>query len=90
MNASKAFESVIRICGCIPTRSGEPAGAFASAGYFSWFVGAIVVWHHHVGKIVGLKNGQWIVQSGNDGSAVRARPRSLGRAIAFKNAYGAF
>jgi uncharacterized RmlC-like cupin family protein len=50
-------------------------------------VGAIVVWPHHVGKIVGQQNGQWIVQSGNDGHAVRARPRSLAGAIAFRNAY---
>jgi hypothetical protein len=53
-------------------------------------VGAIVVWRHHVGKIVGQENGQWIVQSGNDGHAVRTRPRSLARAIAFRQAYAAF
>src|SRR6478752_10458944 len=53
-------------------------------------VGAIVVWRHHVGKIVGRENGQWIVQSGNDGHAVRTRPRSLAGAIAFRNAYAAF
>jgi hypothetical protein len=53
-------------------------------------VGAIVVWRHHVGKIVGQENGQWIVQSGNDGHAVRARPRSLAGAIAFRNAYASF
>src|ERR1700732_1664837 len=40
-------------------------------------VGAIVVWRHHVGKIVGHENGQWIIQSGNDGHAVRTRPRSI-------------
>jgi hypothetical protein len=50
-------------------------------------VGAIVVWRHHVGKIVGHENGKWIVQSGNDGHAVRTRPRSLAGAIAFRNAY---
>ena len=50
-------------------------------------VGTIVVWRHHVGKIVGQVNGQWIVQSGNDGHAVRTRPRSLAGAIAFRNAY---
>jgi hypothetical protein len=50
-------------------------------------IGAIVVWRHHVGKIVGRENGQWIVQSGNDGHAVRIRPRSLAGAIAFRNAY---
>jgi hypothetical protein len=53
-------------------------------------VGAIVVWRHHVGKIVGHQNGQWIVQSGNDGHAVRARPRSLAGAIAFRQVYAAF
>jgi hypothetical protein len=53
-------------------------------------VGAIVVWRHHVGKIVAQENGQWIVQSGNDGHAVRTRPRSLAGAIAFRNAYAAF
>ncbi len=49
-------------------------------------VGAIVVWPHHVGKIVGQENGQWIVESGNDGHAVRTRPRSLAGAIAFRTA----
>jgi hypothetical protein len=49
-------------------------------------VGAIVVWRHHVGKIVGHENGQWIVQRGNDGHAVRTRPRSLAGAIAFRQA----
>ena len=53
-------------------------------------VGAIVVWRHHVGKIVGHENGQWIVTSGNDGHAVRTRPRSLAGAIAFRNAYASF
>jgi hypothetical protein len=53
-------------------------------------VGAIVVWRHHVGKIVGQQNGQWIIQSGNDGHAVRTRPRSLAGAIAFRNAYASF
>jgi hypothetical protein len=53
-------------------------------------VGAIVVWRHHVGKIVGQENGQWIVQSGNDGHAVRTRPRSLAGVIAFRRAYAAF
>ncbi len=41
-------------------------------------VGAIVVWDHHVGEIVGkADNGQWIVLSGNDGGAVRRRARSI-------------
>ena len=47
-------------------------------------VGAVVVWPHHVGKIVGQKNGEWVIESGNDGHAVRARPRSIARAIAIR------
>ena len=47
-------------------------------------VGVIVVWRHHVGKIVGRENGQWLVRSGNDGHAVRTRPWSLAGAIAFR------
>jgi len=48
-------------------------------------IGAIVVWVHHVGLITGkAANGQWIVKSGNDGHAVRERPRSLSGAIAFR------
>ena len=49
-------------------------------------IGAIVVWSHHVGKIVGHENGQWIVQSGNDGRGVRSRARSVANAIAFRRA----
>jgi len=48
-------------------------------------VGALVVWAHHVGKITGQgPRGTWIVLSGNDGHAVRERPRSLRGAIAFR------
>jgi hypothetical protein len=47
-------------------------------------VGAVVVWAHHVGKIVGQQNGQWVVESGNDGHALRTRPRSIAGAIAFR------
>lgn len=48
-------------------------------------IGAIVVWSHHVGRIIGKSaRGEWIVQSGNDGHAVRSRPRSVARAIAFR------
>lgn len=48
-------------------------------------VGCIVVWPHHVGKIVGRNDrGQWMVLSGNDGNRVRTRPRDLGRAVAFR------
>ncbi|MDX2309542.1 MAG: hypothetical protein NW216_14980 [Hyphomicrobium sp.] len=45
-------------------------------------VGAVVVWRHHVGMIVGRSdNGMWIVKSGNDGGAVRTRARSVKGAV---------
>jgi hypothetical protein len=45
-------------------------------------VGAVVVWRHHVGMIVGqTATGKWIVKSGNDGGAVRTRARSVSGAI---------
>jgi hypothetical protein len=47
-------------------------------------IGAVVVWAHHVGKIVGQHNGDWIIESGNDGHALRARPRSIAGAIAIR------
>jgi hypothetical protein len=47
-------------------------------------VGAVVVWAHHVGKIVGQDNGHWIIQSGNDGNRVRTRPLPINGAIAIR------
>ena len=47
-------------------------------------VGAVVVWSHHVGKIVGQEGGEWIIESGNDGNRVRTRPRSIAGAIAIR------
>ena len=47
-------------------------------------VGAVVVWAHHVGKIVGQENGQWLIQSGNDGNRVRTRPLPISNAIAIR------
>ncbi len=47
-------------------------------------VGAVVVWPHHVGKIVGQENGMWVIESGNDGHALRTRPRSIAGAIAVR------
>jgi hypothetical protein len=47
-------------------------------------VGAVVVWPHHVGKIVGRQGDQWLVESGNDGHAVRTRVLSIAGAIAFR------
>ncbi|CEG08001.1 hypothetical protein BN961_01409 [Afipia felis] len=47
--------------------------------------GAVVVWPHHVGELVSHVSGNvWIVRSGNDGNAVRERPRSIAGAIAFR------
>ena len=47
-------------------------------------VGAVIVWPHHVGKIVGQENGQWVIESGNDGHALRTRARSIAGAIAIR------
>ncbi len=48
--------------------------------------GVIVVWPHHVGRIVRAgSGGRWVVLSGNDGHAVRERERSLAGAIAFRS-----
>jgi hypothetical protein len=47
-------------------------------------VGAVVVWPHHVGKIVGRDGGMWVIESGNDGHATRTRPRSIGGVIAIR------
>jgi hypothetical protein len=47
-------------------------------------VGAVVVWSHHVGKIVGKEGRAWVIQSGNDDHAIRTRPRSIGGAIAIR------
>ncbi len=47
-------------------------------------VGAVVVWPHHVGKIVGQENGMWLIQSGNDGGRVRTRPLPIRGAIAIR------
>ena len=61
---------------------GEPA--FAPAP------GVIVVWPHHVGVIRGGPDGagNWLIESGNDGNAVRTRFRSLAGAIALRRAGG--
>ena len=46
----------------------------------------MVVWPHHVGKIIGRDaSGHWIVRSGNDGGGVRERKRSIAGAIAFRS-----
>ena len=41
-------------------------------------LGAVVVWPHHVGLIVGRNSkGQWLIESGNDGGKVRTRTWNL-------------
>jgi hypothetical protein len=47
-------------------------------------IGAVVVWRHHVGKIVGRRGAEWIIESGNDGHRTRVRPRPIGGAIAIR------
>ncbi len=45
-------------------------------------VGAVVVWPHHVGEIVGrASDGRWIVRSGNDSGRVQSRARSVSGAV---------
>lgn len=51
--------------------------------------GAVVVYPHHVAQIVGPCNGRICTMiSGNDGHAVRTRPRSLAGAIAIRDVGG--
>lgn len=47
-------------------------------------VGAVVVWPHHVGKIVGREGATWVIESGNDGHRLRTRPRSITGVIAIR------
>ena len=51
-------------------------------------IGVVVVWRHHVGIITGRTGSKWVVKSGNDGHAVRERPRSISGAIAFRHVGG--
>jgi hypothetical protein len=71
--------------------SGDPGPEYNLARNWSHWghsgpvgVGAVVVWPHHVGKIVGQQDGNWVVESGNDGHALRTRPRSIAGAIAIR------
>ena len=71
--------------------SGDPGPSFNLARNWAHWgqagpagVGAVVVWSHHVGKIVGQEGGEWIIESGNDGNRVRTRPRSIAGAIAIR------
>jgi hypothetical protein len=51
-------------------------------------IGVVVVWRNHVGIITGRAGSQWVVKSGNDGNAVRERPRSIANAVAFRHVGG--
>jgi hypothetical protein len=71
--------------------SGDPGPSFNLARNWAHWghagpagVGAIVVWPHHVGKIVGKDGGEWVIESGNDGHALRTRPRSIAGVIAIR------
>ena len=71
--------------------SGDPGPSFNLARNWAHWgqagpagVGAVVVWPHHVGKIVGREGGEWVIESGNDGNRVRTRPRSIAGAIAIR------
>ena len=71
--------------------SGDPGPAFNLARNWAHWgqagpagVGAVAVWSHHVGKIVGQEDGEWVIESGNDGNRVRTRPRSIAGAIAVR------
>ena len=71
--------------------SGDPGPAFNLARNWAHWgqsgpagVGAVVVWPHHVGKIVGQEAGEWVIESGNDGHRVRTRPLSIAGAIAIR------
>jgi hypothetical protein len=52
--------------------------------------GVIAVWRHHVGLITAdLGRGRIMLLSGNDGNAVRERPRSTRGIIAYRRIYAA-
>lgn len=80
-------------CGCfmrhllgVASKTYNLARAWAHYGHAtSPHDGAIVVWSHHVGKLIHHVAGNvWVVLSGNDGHAVRSRARSISGAIAFR------
>ena len=94
-NAAAARRRGLAWCGAYMADVMHVAGAYArelwvAANWARWghpaspHVGAVVVWRHHVGKIVGGEPGSWIILSGNDGHAVRARRRSLAGVIAIR------
>jgi hypothetical protein len=71
--------------------SGDPGPTFNLARNWAHWgqpgpagIGAVVVWSHHVGKIVGQQGGMWVIESGNDGHQLRTRPLSIAGAIAIR------
>lgn len=75
-----------QLVGHDPGRDYNLAANWAHWGHAtSAHAGAVVVWHHHVGKLEGqCPNGQWMVHSGNDGHRERTRCRSIAGAIAIR------
>lgn len=82
-------------CGCwlrhafgIPDRSLNLAINWARVGSPASPESAnVVVWRHHVGKLIAHEGNRILVQSGNDGGAVRTRwlsPRVLGGVVAYR------
>lgn len=82
-------------CGCwlrhvlgIPDRSLNLAANWSKVGQPATPETAnIVVWAHHVGRKLDYKNGKILLQSGNDGGAVRTRwvsPSIRGPVIAYR------
>lgn len=47
--------------------------------------GAIVVWRHHVGRVIAVSGSRILVHSGNDGHRVRTRWRTTRGVIAFRS-----
>jgi len=75
----------------VQNRAGNRALWWAHYGRraFGPAIGVIVVWSRghgfgHVGIITGRSSRGWMVLSGNDGHAVRDRPRSVAHAVAFR------
>lgn len=44
----------------------------------------VAVWRHHVGKVLAYRDGQILLQSGNDGHAVRTRWRPIRGVVALR------
>jgi hypothetical protein len=74
-----------RVLGVV-SRAFNVAAHWAHWGHSSGpVVGAVVVWPHHVGRIVGAcRDHRCLIESGNDGHRVRTRMRSIAGVIAIR------